>query len=181
MEAYNKNIIRMSSLEAVEVRIYYDVYNTNAGKVLIASTDKGVCFIALGEDEFMFDELVREYPNANLIKQNSELHNLSLSYINSPAADVSVPFHIKGTDFQLRVWSELLNISPGEKRSYKKIAEDIGMPKAARAVGTAVGQNPISCLIPCHRVIRSDNTLGGYHWGLDVKNKLLDAESLYEV
>jgi AraC family transcriptional regulator of adaptative response/methylated-DNA-[protein]-cysteine methyltransferase len=78
----------------------------------------------------------------------------------------------------MKVWEELLKIPHGDRRSYKIIAENIGRPKAVRAVGTAVGQNPISCLIPCHRVIRSDNSLGGYRWGLDIKKKLLENESL---
>ena len=76
------------------------------------------------------------------------------------------------------MWNELLNISPGQTCSYKHIAEKIGKPKAVRAVANAIGQNPVAFLIPCHRVIRSDGTLGGYNWGLDVKKQRLEHESL---
>ncbi len=178
MKTYCKNLIRMAAFEAMEMTIYYEIYDTTCGKALIASSDKGVCFVALGEERFMYDELMREYPFANLVKQNIDLHYKCLSYINEPAAEMEIPLHIKGTEFQIKVWNELLKIEPGQVKSYKQLAEDVGVPKAARAVGTAVGQNPISCLIPCHRVIRSDKTLGGYHWGLDIKRKLLELESL---
>lgn len=85
---------------------------------------------------------------------------------------------VKGTDFQKDVWKELLKIPRGETRTYADIARAVGRPKAFRAVGSAVGQNPIAYLIPCHRVIRTDGGLGGYHWGIDFKIKMLKAEGL---
>lgn len=171
-------IFQMSPLEEKELIIYYNIYDTIYGKTLIASTDIGVCFVALGEESFMIEELHNEYGKAKLEKENINIHNKIISLIENPSSLFNITFHIKGTDFQMKVWEELLKIPHGDKRSYKIIAENIGKPKAVRAVGTAVGQNPISCLIPCHRVIRSDNSLGGYRWGLDIKKKLLENESL---
>ena len=171
-------IFQMSPLEEKELIIYYNIYDTIYGKTLIASTDIGVCFVALGEEAFMIEELHYEYGKAKLEKENINIHNKTISLIENPSSLFNITFHIKGTDFQMKVWEELLKIPHGDRRSYKIIAENIGKPKAVRAVGTAVGQNPISCLIPCHRVIRSDNSLGGYRWGLDIKKKLLENESL---
>lgn len=173
-----KYIVQMSRNEESEIAIYYNIYNTIYGKTLIASTEIGVCFVALGKESFMVEELFHEYPKAKFELKHKDIHNDTISLIENPSAEINIPFHIKGTDFQLSVWEELLKIPHGRKCSYKNIAENIGRPNAVRAVGTAVGQNPISCLIPCHRVIRTDNSLGGYHWGIDIKKKLLDIESL---
>lgn len=177
---YSKSdyIFQMSLEEEKELTIYYNIYNTIYGKTLIASTDIGVCFVALGEEPFMIDELFNEYPKAKFEMENKSIHSKTITLIENPSAKIDILFHIKGTDFQMKVWGELLKIKPGSKCSYKNIAENLGNPKAVRAVGTAVGQNPISCIIPCHRVIRSDNSLGGYHWGLDIKEKLLEREFL---
>lgn len=116
----------------------------------------------------------------------SLLNRLSLSQqkslINKPISwdelkGLPIKFLI-GTHFQQQVWQALLEIPLGETRSYGDIAQRIGKPKALRAVGTAIGQNPISILVPCHRVIRSDKTLGGYYWGLECKRKLLKSEGV---
>lgn len=167
---------QMSNHDENGVTIFYDIYDTVYGKTLIASTGIGVCFVALGEVLFMMDELRNEYAKAELVKENKSIHQKTILLIGNPLSEINIPFHIKGTDFQMRVWEELLKIPTGCKSSYKIIAEKIGRPKAVRAVATAVGQNPISCLIPCHRVIRSDNTLGGYHWGLEIKKQMLERE-----
>ena len=89
-----------------------------------------------------------------------------------------LPLHPKGTEFQLSVWKELLNIPLGGITSYGKIAQKLQKPNACRAVGSAVGDNPVSVLIPCHRVLRTDGGLGGYHWGLERKVKLLEWEKI---
>lgn len=178
IETDDRYIFQMSQSEAMDLVIYYNIYDTVYGRTLIASTDIGVCFIALGEETFMTQDLFKEYPKARFIIENRDIHNRALSLIANPSEKIDINFHIKGSDFQMIVWEELLKIPAGGKCSYKDIAENIGKPKAVRAVGTAVGQNPISCLIPCHRVIRSDNSLGGYHWGISIKKKMLDRESL---
>lgn len=172
-----KNIVLMSPEQEKETIIYFNIYDTVYGRTLIAASDIGLCFVALGDELFMVDELKLEYPKAKFKIENKSIHNKAISLIEDPSAATDIPFHIKGTEFQLKVWNELLNIPTGSSCSYKSIANKIGCPKAVRAVGSAVGKNPISCLIPCHRVIRSDNSLGGYHWGLDIKKKILDRES----
>ena len=93
--------------------------------------------------------------------------------------DIYGDLEITGTDFQKSVWQELINIPYGETRTYKEIAQKINNPKALRAVGTAIGKNPFFIIIPCHRVIRSDGKMGGFAYGLDVKEKLLDLEKSY--
>ncbi|MBF6598478.1 MAG: methylated-DNA--[protein]-cysteine S-methyltransferase [Fermentimonas sp.] len=178
IETKHGYIFQMSLNDVMEQTIYYNIYDTVYGRMLIASTEIGLCFVALGEETFMIDELRNEYAKAKLVKENKSIHLDTILLIENPLADINIPFHIKGTDFQMKVWEELLKIPAGGKSSYKIIAKNIGRPKAVRAVGTAVGQNPISCLIPCHRVIRSDNTLGGYHWGFEIKKKILERESL---
>ncbi len=170
-------IIQMSSDEEKNLTIRYDYYDTIHGNCLIAATDKGIAFIGLGDAEHLYDELKKTYKAASLVKQAGPLHTQALSHITDPASPIDIPFHIKGTDFQVKVWNALLTIPTGKTSSYKYIAEKIGMPKATRAVGTAIGHNPVSCLIPCHRVIRSDGKLGGYYWGIGIKEKILRYES----
>jgi O-6-methylguanine DNA methyltransferase len=167
----------MAPSEENGIIIKYNKYDTPFGVALIASTDKGICYIAFGEENLMEEELKRRYPKATFAEENAPLHMSALSLITGSGTGDSIPIHIKGTDFQVSVWNELLRIPFGKKSTYKRIAEQIGQPKAIRAVGTAVGQNPVSCLIPCHRVVRSDNTLGGYHWGLGIKERMLNHES----
>lgn len=172
------HIVRMLPPEAANISMDYDIYDSLFGKTLIASTDKGISYIALGPEDTTMKELKQRYPKARLTKHNSDLHSTALSLISHPAAERSLPLHIPGTDFQMKVWVALLCIPPGKMTTYKAVAGYIGHSRATRAVGTAVGQNPVCCLIPCHRVIRSDNTLGGYHWGLDLKRQILDHETI---
>lgn len=157
--------------------VRYNFYESLFGESLIASTDKGICLLSFGERKMMEEELKQRFPGAVLIKEKAEIHNTALSLLSGTDRNRSIPLHIKGTDFQLKVWNELLLIPLGQTSSYKQIAENIGKPKAVRAVGSAVGKNPVSSLIPCHRVIRSDNRLGGYHWGPELKEKMLQYES----
>ena len=178
IETDDRYIFQMSQSEAMDLVIYYNIYDTVYGRTLIASTDIGVCFIALGEETFMTQDLFKEYPKARFIIENRDIHNRALSLIANPSEKIDINFHIKGSDFQMMVWEELLKIPAGGKCSYKDIAENIGKPKAVRAVGTAVGQNPISCLIPCHRVIGKNRDLTGFTGGVDIKDFLLNLEFL---
>ena len=174
---HNEQIIVMSSNEEEGIEINYFYYNTIYGNTLIASTNKGVCFVAFGKEDTIFEELKDRYSKAKLLKLNSKMHDKVLEYTENVNLEIDIPFHIKGSNFQIQVWNELIKIPVGETCNYKYIAEKLSNPKAIRAVGTAVGRNPISLLIPCHRVIRSDGLLGGYHWGLDLKEKMLKWES----
>jgi AraC family transcriptional regulator of adaptative response/methylated-DNA-[protein]-cysteine methyltransferase len=123
--------------------------------------------------------LRRIFPNATLVEDDGSMAELvqgALIAVERPLAAPELPIDVAGTAFQEAVWRELRKIPPGETRSYAEIAAAIGQPKAVRAVGTANGDNHVAVLIPCHRVIRSDGSLGGYAGGLDRKRKLLNAE-----
>jgi AraC family transcriptional regulator of adaptative response/methylated-DNA-[protein]-cysteine methyltransferase len=151
-------------------------FDSPLGQMLIAATSKGVCRLTFDDSE---DSLRRLFPKATIVKDEGGLKELvegALAAIERPLAAPDLPIDVAGTAFQEAVWRELRKIPPGETRSYAEIAAAIGHPKAVRAVGTANGDNHICVLIPCHRVIRSDGSLGGYGGGLDRKKKLLAAE-----
>lgn len=164
--------------------VVWEVFPSDFGPVLIAASHDGLCRIAFGEGEA---ELQALYPQAEL--QNGAADDADGSdtrqewikaaalTIAHPEARVFVPLALAGTSFQLQVWDALKHIPVGETRSYRQIAEAVGAPDAVRAVGTAIGANPVAVLIPCHRVVRSDGALGGYAWGLDIKRQLLAREA----
>jgi len=156
--------------------IRYVITESPLGPLLVAATHKGICRLTFDEDE---SALVRRFPNATIVPDDGTISAWvegALAAIEHPAAMPDLPIDVAGTAFQEAVWRELRKIPPGETRSYAEIAAAIGHPKAVRAVGTANGDNHICVLIPCHRVIRSDGSLGGYGGGLDRKKKLLAAE-----
>ena len=156
-------IQELNHSESIDIR--YGYTEAPFGKVLVAKTEQGICYAGFTEST---DDLKSRYPQASI--QNGIVWEYDDFLKESD-------FHLKGTEFQLKVWKALLNIPTGETRSYSDVAKDIGSPNAVRAVGTAIGQNPITILIPCHRVLRSDGSLGGYYWGLDKKRAILDSES----
>jgi AraC family transcriptional regulator of adaptative response/methylated-DNA-[protein]-cysteine methyltransferase len=156
--------------------IRYAMLDTPLGRMLVAATAKGICRLTFDED---VATLRRRFPNAAIAPADTAMAALIsgvLQAIEAPAAAPDLPIDVAGTAFQEKVWRELRRIPPGETRSYADIAAAIGDPRATRAVGTANGSNPVAVLVPCHRVIRSDGTLGGYAGGLDRKRKLLAAE-----
>jgi AraC family transcriptional regulator of adaptative response/methylated-DNA-[protein]-cysteine methyltransferase len=156
--------------------IRWTTFESPIGEMLIAATSKGICRLTFDDSE---ESLRRLFPNATIVKDDGGLKELvegALTAIERPAETPHLPIDVRGTAFQEAVWRELRKIPLGETRSYAEIAAAIGAPKAVRAVGTANGDNHICVLIPCHRVIRSDGTLGGYGGGLDRKRKLLNAE-----
>ena len=151
-------------------------FDSPLGQMLIAATSKGICRLTF---EDSVQSLQRLFPYATIVEDAGGLRELvegALDAIESPRAAHQLPIDVAGTAFQESVWRELRKIPVGETRSYAEIAAAIGQPKAVRAVGTANGDNHVAVLIPCHRVIRSDGTLGGYAGGLDRKRKLLAAE-----
>ena len=156
--------------------IRWTTFDSPLGPMLIAATSKGICRLTFDDSEA---SLKRLFPNATVVEDGGGLRELvegALTAIERPAAAPELPIDVAGTAFQEAVWRELRKIPRGETRSYAEIAAAIGQPKAVRAVGTANGDNHVAVLIPCHRVIRSDGTLGGYAGGLDRKRQLLDAE-----
>jgi AraC family transcriptional regulator of adaptative response/methylated-DNA-[protein]-cysteine methyltransferase len=158
--------------------IRYVVSESPLGPLLIAATEKGICRLTFDEDE---SALRRRFPNADIQPDDGTIApwvDAALKAIRAPSQASDVPIDVRGTAFQEAVWQELRKIPLGETRSYADIAKAVGQPGAVRAVGTANGSNPVSILVPCHRVIRSDGSLGGYGGGLENKKKLLAAEGI---
>jgi len=151
-------------------------FDSPLGQMLIAATSKGICRLTFDDS---VESLQRLFPKATIVKDDGGLRELvegALIAIEKPLAAPDLPIDVAGTAFQEAVWRELRKIPAGETRSYADIAAAIGAPKAVRAVGSANGDNHVCVLIPCHRVIRSDGTLGGYGGGIERKKKLLKAE-----
>ena len=158
--------------------IYYSFPETIFGSSCVASTDKGICYLAFGDTATGYKELMEMFPRAIFIQQEQSIHLQAVAFLQNPESTLHpLQLHIKGTDFQLKVWDALLKIPLGELTTYGNISNHLNNPKANRAVGTAVGSNPISYIIPCHRVIRSSGELGGYHWGLDLKVAMIGWEA----
>ncbi len=159
--------------------IQYSFSETCFGKVIVASTDKGICYMAFEEDkENALRDLINKFPNASFFENQNEMQRNALSIFDKDWSKLnSVKLHLKGTDFQLKVWESLLTIPLGKLSTYGKLANAVGNPKASRAVGTAIGSNPVAFLIPCHRVIQSSGKLGGYMWGTDRKELMIGWES----
>jgi len=158
--------------------IRYVVTDSPLVQLLIAATPKGICRLTFDEDE---SALVRRFPNATIVPDDGTISAWvegALAAIEHPADAPELPVDVRGTAFQEAVWRELRKIPLGETRSYSDIAAAVGQPQAVRAVGTANGSNPVSIIVPCHRVIRSDGSLGGYGGGLPRKRKLLATEGV---
>ena len=163
------------------LQIVCGVHQTPFGRCLIAKTDRGICNLCFLSDvderpkQIAYQYLQKEWPKADLSFNLDEtkaicdrIFTLAAKTI-SAKQEIPLSIHVKGTNFQIRVWRALLRIPVGGLMTYKGLAESIEKPTAARAVGTAVGQNPVGYLIPCHRVIRASGELGGYRWGHDRK------------
>lgn len=158
-------------------RLHWAVLATSLGPMLVAATEKGVCCLAFNEAEA---QLRARFPRAELVAAGEDFRALFaqvLEAVEQPGAgSAAIPLDVHGTAFQQRVWDELRRIPHGETRSYGELAAVLGNPKASRAVGGANGANHVAVLIPCHRVIAGDGTLGGYAYGLEIKAELLRRE-----
>ena len=166
------------------MRIIYTIADCPLGRVLVAATARGVCSVALGDsDAELSAALFAEYPNASIDSRDTVISpslNVWLSrvleHLSGKSPRIDLPLDIQATAFQWRVWEELQRIPLGATRSYQEIAKAIGKPKAVRAVASACAGNHVAVVIPCHRVIREDKSLGGYRWGLKRKEELLERE-----
>jgi|TARA_R110002096_G_scaffold416576_3_gene619593 AraC family transcriptional regulator, regulatory protein of adaptative response / methylated-DNA-[protein]-cysteine methyltransferase len=164
--------------------ISYAIRNCSLGLLIMAATDRGVCMIHFGDSrEELLEQLRAEYPNAELNEtpRSSDAHlnewiEAFEHHISHGATKPDIPLHLNGTAFQIKVWRFLMSVKPGEVLSYKEQAERMGIPKAVRAVASANARNNIGVLVPCHRILRGDGSLGGFRWGLDRKRALIDAE-----
>lgn len=163
-----------------ELEIRYGLHDSPFGRMFLAVTRRGVCRLAFpgadGKKSADTAELAERWPRARLI-EDREATVSTARRIFDRAADDPLPLVVQGTNFQIAVWRALLSIPQGEVTTYSRIAAAIGRPRAVRAVGNAVGANPIAYLIPCHRVLRQVGALGGYRWGAERKQALLAWES----
>jgi len=165
-----------------EDAVFYTIVPCALGFVLVAMTSRGVHRVVLGDDPIVLEAALRDaLPAAQVVRDDAALGDMSASMValaSGAALSHALPLDVRGTAFQQRVWRELQRIPRGETITYAELAARIGSPTAVRAVGTACGANPVALVVPCHRVVRADGTLGGYAWGLDRKVSLLRVEQL---
>ena len=161
-------------------RVSCTTFSSPIGEVIVAATERGLCAVRIGDDPLaLAADLAAEYSGATLVEDGEHVGTLArqvaaLAAGGGSAADL--PLDIRGTAFQVSVWEHLRTIPPGTTATYTQVADAVGRPTAVRAVANACGANPVAVAIPCHRVVRSDGTLGGYRWGIDRKAALLAAE-----
>ena len=163
--------------------IYWGWFDSPFGPALVMGTDKGICGIGFeGETdaEGAMADLTGRWPRARYVEDVMRLRPWALAAFGASGELTEAPLYLIGAPFQIKVWEALLSIPSGHVTTYSEIARSIGRPRAVRAVGTAVGRNPISWLIPCHRALRKSGGLGGYHWGLPVKRAMLAFETARE-
>jgi AraC family transcriptional regulator, regulatory protein of adaptative response / methylated-DNA-[protein]-cysteine methyltransferase len=162
------------------MKLEYTIAKSPMGKVLVAATEKGVSAVYLGgAEQKLIGELREEYPHAEIAPAKESYQRWVgeiVRQIEGKPSSLELPLDVQGTAFQRRVWQELQKIPRGTTRTYTQVAQALGQPKAVRAVASACARNPVSIVVPCHRVIRGDGNLAGYRWGLSRKEQLLSAE-----
>jgi AraC family transcriptional regulator of adaptative response/methylated-DNA-[protein]-cysteine methyltransferase len=161
--------------------ISYAIVESPLGRLLVATTTRGVCSVMLGDsDESLKTDLLKEFPAAEISYDEKLLRSSAkaiVEHLKNKSPHINLPLDIRSTAFQRQVWEQLRAIPYGETHSYSEVAKAIGQQKAVRAVARACATNPVALVIPCHRVIREDKSLGGYRWGLERKKKLLEREA----
>jgi len=162
-----------------QLQINYSFAETPFGNIIVASTAKGICHLAFADDEKeALQQLELQFPKAQYRQVVDTIQQNALFIFTQDWKDLSkIKLHLKGTAFQIKVWEALLKIPMGDVSTYSGIANTINNPKASRAVGTAIGDNPVAFLIPCHRVIRSTGDFGQYHWGSIRKTAMIGWEA----
>lgn len=158
--------------------IHYAIHPTPFGKCLIATTERGICHMSFVDNNEgqAIDNLVEHWSQAQMIEDYKSTAPLVTRIFSDGKVGTALQLHLRGTNFQIKVWEALLNIPTGAVTTYEQIAQKIGNPLAVRAVGSAVGDNPIAYLIPCHRVIRKSGEFGNYMWGSARKKAILAKE-----
>lgn len=162
--------------------VYWTLLNNGAWRIYIAATEKGLCYV--GSSDAPFTELVKwvekRVPNHELVEDKAAMalyEEEFISYLNGQLKEFTIPLDLRGTDFQQRVWDELLKVPFGHSATYTEIAERISRPDAPRAVGTAIGANPLLIVVPCHRMFGKRGEWRGYRGGLKMKERLLELET----
>jgi AraC family transcriptional regulator of adaptative response/methylated-DNA-[protein]-cysteine methyltransferase len=171
------------------MKIHYSIFSSPLGRLLVGATDRGISALYLGEGGAdLRAELRKEYPRAELLAESMDGQGQSgsrfhgwvekiLAHLRGQEPHLDLPTDVQATAFQRRVWEELRRIPFGATRTYSEVARAIGKPEAVRAVARACATNPVSVVVPCHRVVRKDGNLAGYRWGLDRKRTLLQREA----
>jgi AraC family transcriptional regulator of adaptative response/methylated-DNA-[protein]-cysteine methyltransferase len=159
--------------------ISYSFFSSPFGKMIVASMPQGICYVGYAiSRESALQELRERFPNGTFRRHKNKQHeHVKRVFAGKWEKGEKLLLYLKGTEFQLKVWKALLQIPTGSLSTYSKIATSIGCPKAQRAVGTAIGRNPILYIIPCHRVIAQNGKMGGFYWGIDKKIELLNVEN----
>lgn len=171
-----KTACELEALTDDPAEITYGIHPSCLGEVFVATIPTGICQLTFEDSENGLERLRKTFPKSELIEQSSELQELALNALKSNAPAICLPLQVKATSFQLSVWQYLLGIASGNVVTYSMIAESLGDPKASRAVGTAVGANPVGLLIPCHRVVHRSGKIGKFRWGTNRKRLLLAIE-----
>ena len=172
----HSDFLQVLPLRDPEPEVFYEFFDSPFGQICIASDPRGICKL-----DFAYTEaaaitiLQKHFPKAKLTRGKTDYQKVAISFFG-PKPEPST-LHISGTEFQLQVWNALLSIPKGQLSTYQKIADTLGNPGASRAVGTAVGSNPVGFLIPCHRVVRNDGSFGEFLWGREMKVSLLNWEA----
>lgn len=160
--------------------INYQFAKSQFGEAIIASTERGVCYLAfvMKDEKTALKELQSRFRGFTLVNKSDAFQKDALVTLKNGTDNApKITLDLMGTDFQLSVWQALLKIPAGKLSSYGKLAAQIKRPKAVRAVGTAVGQNPVSFIVPCHRVVPAIGGIGNYHWGPERKQQMIEWEA----
>lgn len=163
--------------------ITYGIHSTVIGKVVLARSKRGLCWLGFMVEGYKgngLERLLQFYPDAKFVQDDAMTAGLMGRVLSAWEYDRmdTIPLDLRGTDFQKAVWNALIAIPKGQTRTYGEIASKIGRPMASRAVGTAVGDNPVSLIVPCHRVIQQSGKIGNYGWGVEIKRNLLLEEEV---
>ncbi|MCC8147267.1 MAG: methylated-DNA--[protein]-cysteine S-methyltransferase [Bacteroidales bacterium] len=178
VDKYSKAPVNFQFIEWTEEDakgvIEYSFLNSGIGRLLLANTAKGLCFLGFaskGEAEIKAD-FMRRFPKQPMTEKVSGFQLQAVEYCNGNHERL-IPLHLRGTDFQIGIWKQLVRIPEGRLSTYGSLAPHAG---GAQAVGSAVGANPVSYIVPCHRIVKSDGNIQGYHWGTEIKKQLLAYE-----
>lgn len=164
-------------------KITYGFYSAPIGEMVLAETDKGLCWLGFMVEGYKgngYQRMRAHFPDAEFVQDSVKIRRTGDDLVRAwERGDVSrITLDLRGSTFQMKVWEALMAIKKGDVKSYGDIANDIGKPKASRAVGSAVGENPVSLIVPCHRVLQKSGDIGNFGWGVDLKRELLKAEGV---
>ncbi|PCI57005.1 MAG: hypothetical protein COB36_01675 [Alphaproteobacteria bacterium] len=159
-------------------KITYGFYKSPIGEMVLAQSEKGLCWLGFMVEGYKgngYDRMVGHFPKADFVQNDDAIQSVGDRLMNAweQGSIAGIDLDLRGTEFQKSVWQVLLEIKKGQVKTYGDVANDIGKPMAARAVGSAVGSNPVSLIVPCHRVVQQSGDIGNFGWGVDLKRRLL--------